>query len=478
MATTAPSRNGRKNGTATKLSHARVLDVSIRSIRPSPENNRLYRPVDPDDPDIQALAASIRELGVREPLVLSQDNYILSGHRRYVAAGLAGLKTVPVRFEDIDRDDDPDRFLLLLREANRQREKSLDEKLREEIVSADPDEAYRALADYRDEQSQVDMPRLKISGTKRRCHISKAKGPFLAAIRKIINARRAYWPLSDRLIHYRLLNDPPLKHASKPDSTYDNTKQSWNSLTELLTRARLANIIPMEAIADPTRPVTIWRVHPSPTEFVRKELDSFLKGYYRDFQRSQPNHIEIVAEKNTIEPIVRQVAGEYRIPVTSGRGYCSLPPRAAMAERYKRSGKEKLILLMLTDFDPDGEEIAHSFARSMRDDFAVRKIHPVKVALTAEQVIDLELPPMMQAKETSAHYDKFVEKHGDDVFELEALEEDSLQDILREAIDSVIDIEAFNAEVDAEHDDAVFLAAVRRTVHDALAGVDELELEL
>jgi len=100
--------------------------------------------------------------------------------------------------------------------------------------------------------------------------------------------------------------------------------------------------------------------------------------------QSQPNHIEIVCEKNTVEPIVRTVAADYCIPVTSGRGYCSLPPRNVMAQRYQRSGKEKLVLLLLSDFDPDGEEIAHSFARSMRDDFAVADVHAIKVGYATE----------------------------------------------------------------------------------------------
>ncbi|MCK4341702.1 MAG: hypothetical protein KAY37_08275 [Phycisphaerae bacterium] len=43
----------------------------LEVIRPSPENDRLYRPVDPDDPEIVALAESIVKFGVREPLVVT-----------------------------------------------------------------------------------------------------------------------------------------------------------------------------------------------------------------------------------------------------------------------------------------------------------------------------------------------------------------------------------------------------------------------
>ena len=72
--------------------------------------------------------------------------------------------------------------------------------------------------------------------------------------------------------------------------------------------------------------------------------------------QSQPNHIEIVGEKNTIAPIIRPVAAGFSIPTTIGRGYCSLRPRYDIAERFRKSGKDRLLLLILTDFDPDGQE--------------------------------------------------------------------------------------------------------------------------
>ncbi len=56
---------------------------------------------------------------------------------------------------------------------------------------------------------------------------------------------------------------------------------------------------------------------------------------------------------------------------------------------------------MLTDFDPDGDAIAASFASSMRDDFHLTNIHPVKVALTAEDVAQYDLPSDMDAKPSS-----------------------------------------------------------------------------
>ncbi len=214
--------------------------------------------------------------------------------------------------------------------------------------------------------------------------------------------------------------------------------------------------------------MTTWNVFRQPQPFVRQELNDFLKGYYRDLMQSQPNHIEIIGEKNTIESIIHPVAMEFRIPYTIGRGYCSLPPRHAMAKRFERSGKNKMLLLVLSDFDPEGEDIAHSFARSLRDDFGISSIEAVKVALTAEQVLRLQLPPVANAKAGSSRRERFVSAHGERVWELEALSPEQLQSILREAINRIIDVNLFNSEVDQEKKDSVFLDGVRRRVHQAI----------
>lgn len=277
----------------------RVLKLPVRVVRPSVENDRLYRPIDHNDPDIIALAESIEANGIKEPLLVTRDHFIICGHRRFAAAQRAGLTSVPCRVEPFNKCDDPDRFLRLLRECNLQRVKTLDEKLREELLSTNTEEAYESLVAYREAQSAVSV--------------------------------------------------------------------------------------------------------------------------------------------DTIE--------------------------------LRESGKERLVVLMVTDFDPDGEEIAHSFARSMRDDFGIKKIDAIKVALTADQVVAFNLPPKMKAKETSVNYVRFVVENGTDVFEVEAMETADLQKVLEGTIDSVIDTEAFNHEVSQEAQDAAFPNATRRTVHSALSEI-------
>jgi len=446
--------------------------MRVCDIRPSPENDTLYRPVDPTDPSIIALTESMREPhGVLEPLVITLDGYIVSGHRRYAAAKLAGLKNVPCRYESITRADDIDAFVVLLREFNRQRVKSLDEQIREAVIDQNPEEARAELLDHRREKAKGRHASLWLNETTKRKAISPPKYELRDGIISVLNGLIDFWPVSDRQIHYGLLNLPPLRHSSKPDSRYRNDLASYNDLTNMLTRMRLDGTVPFHAIGDESRLSTSWNVYAEPGAFVAKEIDGFLKGYFRNLQQSQPCHVEVLGEKNTVYGILRPVCAEFCLPLTSGKGYCSLPPRHAMAQRFRKSGKDRLILLMVTDFDGDGESIAESFARSMRDDFGVENITPIKVALNGDQVKSRNLPPVMSAKESSKQTAKFVAKHGSHVWELEALKPDDLQGILRTAIVEVLDLDAFNAEQRKEADDAVKLKAIRETVQEALKDV-------
>jgi hypothetical protein len=235
----------------------------------------------------------------------------------------------------------------------------------------------------------------------------------------------------------------------------------------------LTGTIPWKVIHDPTRPVETWDFDRDPSTFIRREIDGFLKNYYRDLQQSQPNHIEIVAEKNTIESIIRPVASDYCIPYVIERGNCSMEPRYQVAERYRKSGREYLILLILGDFDADGESIVESFARSLRDDFGITNIRPIKVALNARQAAEMHLPHDVDPKKGSNNWPKFLKKYGANVrcYELEAIPPEQLQQILRDAIDEVMDLDAFNAELDKEHEDAARLEEIRRQVAGVLGEV-------
>ncbi len=474
MAMSQTTKTETRHARKPKTKHARfsvdeVISRTIASITPAAVNETVYKPVVATDPEVQALAKDIKQHGLLEPIVITLDGVIISGHRRFAAAKLARLKEVRCRIHPI-LSGDPE-FIRLLTAFNNQRHKTLDEILREEVVRAEPAEAHRALVAHRLSKQVAVTDDMEIRERKARAKISPAKRLMVEAIHRILAEQREYWPLTDRRVHYALLNDPPLRHASKPGSIYRNNKPSYDDLTSLLTRGRLEGYFPWAALADETRPIELWNVHASPQPYLRKQINGFLRGYWRNLMQSQPSHVEIVGEKNTVKPVIESVASDYTIPVTTGRGFSSLPPRYDMAKRFRESGKDQLVLLIVSDFDPSGEEIAHSFAASMRDDFHIANITAKKVALCHEHVARFDLKPNLQAKEDSQGYRRFVRRYGKDVFELEALESENLAQLLREAIDEVIDHDLFEKERQLEHDDAAYLDSARQRVHVALNGI-------
>lgn len=63
---------------------------SIKEIRPYEHNPRN------NDGAVDAVAASIKEFGWQQPIVVDKDGVIIAGHTRYKAAKKLGLKEVPV----------------------------------------------------------------------------------------------------------------------------------------------------------------------------------------------------------------------------------------------------------------------------------------------------------------------------------------------------------------------------------------------
>ena len=62
----------------------------IREIHPYEKNPRI------NDKAVDAVAASLKEFGFRQPIVVDKDGIIIVGHTRYKAAQKLGLEKVPV----------------------------------------------------------------------------------------------------------------------------------------------------------------------------------------------------------------------------------------------------------------------------------------------------------------------------------------------------------------------------------------------
>jgi DNA modification methylase len=99
--------------------------VRIDEISPHPLNKEIYSTTDQDD-----LKQSILQLGLLQPIIVNQNNLILSGHRRYECIKDLGWEFVDVEIKYVDEKETE----LYLVHFNKQRVKTIKEIIREYCV--------------------------------------------------------------------------------------------------------------------------------------------------------------------------------------------------------------------------------------------------------------------------------------------------------------------------------------------------------
>jgi hypothetical protein len=475
------NKETRKTRSAAPSGQHRITRKRVAALKPAPENLLLYRKIKRRDPDNIALVKDIRQRGLHVPLIVTLDNVIVSGNRRHAALTWIGQVLAPcivlnVRWIDLTQDE----RIQLLRSHNQQRNKSVAEQVREALVDADPGEAIRNLHQRREESingycSSNGVTRLRIEGASKRYRISNVKSEHVKHIKQIVfEDRRAYWPLSVRGIHYPLLNYDFFRNKQL-NLKYCNDDCSYDATSNLLTRLRLNGEIPWEALTDGTRPVELFHPFQDVRHFIRQEVERLFAGYWRDRQQSQPNHVELLCEKNTVYHMALSVTRPYQITTSSGRGFSSIDPYHEIFERYQLSGKERLILIVLADYDPEGELIPHVAGRTLRDDFGVHDLEIIKAGVTRHQIEDYDLPAQNFAKESSSNRQWFVDRNGGDeaVYELEALDPTDMLRDLEDVITNVLDMDVYQREIEIENEEAVYLETAQRKAMNALRGLGE-----
>jgi len=172
----------------------------------------------------------------------------------------------------------------------------------------------------------------------------------------------------------------------------------------------------------------------------------------------------VFAEKNTLYKIVERACSGYYVPFCIGRGFCSIPVWRDMAKRFRASGKDRMTLIIVSDFDPEGLELGDDAIRSVA-------LHGVpvdghRIAVTREQIDDLELAEDFNpAKETSSRFGGFVKRTGDSkTWEVEALPPDYLVERIRAAIEANMDMETYERVCEEEEVDCEQLTGTRNQI--------------
>jgi hypothetical protein len=250
-----------------------------------------------------------------------------------------------------------------------------------------------------------------------------------------------YWPLTLRQVFYQLVSR----------LTIPNTQNQYKALSAALSRARKEGQVPWEAIEDRTRPLygsTGWG---SAASFLRHNLEALPDFYQRNLMWDQDSYIELFVEKQALITPFERAAGQYHLLVNMGRGYSSTTVIKEMADRLDTAtdGGYLPIILAFSDLDPSGIDLVDNLSRQFLDFDLEPEVE--RIALTWEQVQEYDLPHDPDAlKMTDARAKGFIEEYGEYAVELDALSPATLEQLVREAVESRLDLDSFEEQIKIE----------------------------
>jgi hypothetical protein len=124
-----------------------------------------------------------------------------------------------------------------------------------------------------------------------------------------------------------------------------------------------------------------------------------------------------------------------------------------------------MVLLIVSDYDPEGFVLADDAIRSLRDLWEI-PISYHRVAVTREQIDELGLASDFNpVKKGSPNVENFMERTGDTLtWECEALNPAYLRDQLRAAIRANMNMEIFESNQQQEEEDTEEIHRVRTEI--------------
>ncbi|MCK9602555.1 MAG: hypothetical protein M0R06_26140 [Sphaerochaeta sp.] len=239
--------------------------------------------------------------------------------------------------------------------------------------------------------------------------------------------------LTVRQIYYRLVAKQVLV----------NRLSSYQYLVKLLVSARKEGKIEYTDIEDRTRTVhlppndTIWM----PGEKFNTYLDYIKKldeSYTLPKWYGQPVRPIVIVEKQALQSVFQNITDLEEVELIVNRGYPSLTLMYELSKRLEEvQDREdmdvKWKLIYYGDYDPSGIDIERHVGETLANDFDV-KFDIYREAITRKQIADYNIPPA-PAKTTDSRYQRMLEETGEAMqVELDAIEPNLLQDMIRQSI--------------------------------------------
>jgi hypothetical protein len=250
---------------------------------------------------------------------------------------------------------------------------------------------------------------------------------LLKQVRDVLTEYADYLPLTLRQVYYRLVG----VHG------YPKDDLAYSRLGELLNKARRARLIPMSVIRDGGG----TRINPNMWDDAEHYLRAIrLQAAKIQLDRTEGQDIRLIlmCEAAGMVPQLAKVASDYGVPVISSGGFDSTTEKHSFAKELAADGRETEVL-HIGDHDPSG---AHLFMALMEDveafaDELGGDVRFTRLAVTPEQIVTLGLETVRKKSTDKRAF-------NGETCQCEAIAPDVLSQIVRDAIESRIDMEVLD----------------------------------
>jgi hypothetical protein len=226
----------------------------------------------------------------------------------------------------------------------------------------------------------------------------------------------------------------------------ENTEKSYKRLGTLMTKARYAGMISWEAIEDRNREcIDYWT-----REDDQSLIDILPNNIRFDRWARQETYVEVWVEKEALGNVVERACDPLFVPHLSCKGYLSASEawRAGQRLGEKLAEGKDCTIIHLGDHDPSGLDMTRD--NQDRIDVFTRNlgVNVSRIALNMDQVEEYA-PPPNPAKQDDSRYKGYKDLYGEQSWELDALQPSVIVDLITEAVEPLIDRDAWHS-VDTE----------------------------
>jgi len=227
-----------------------------------------------------------------------------------------------------------------------------------------------------------------------------------------------------------------------------NTLKSYKNLGSVINDARLAGLIDWDTIVDRTRELRALSHWDVPSDII----STCAKQFNIDRWANQPYRPEVWIEKDALVGVFERICQEMDVPLLSCRGYTSQSEMWAAGQRLIRYKQTPYFATGITnskrfyptpvifhfgDHDPSGKDMSRDITDRL-ELFTRSRLHFERLALNMEQ-IEKYNPPPNPAKITDSRANAYIAEYGAESWELDALEPAVLADLVRTAVEGVMD---------------------------------------